>query len=111
MSFKCVIAMVKPDLTDKVVESAKGAGAKGATILQASGTGVREAKTFFGLTLDIRTDAIVFLVDERVVEPVLGAIKEAGRFREPGTGIAFVLTVEQVAGLESQLAGGPDSPE
>ena len=94
--------MIKPNLTDKVVNSAKQAGATGATTIPASGTGAREAKTFFGLSLDIRTDVVIFLVDNEIVEPVLSAIKEAGRFSEPGTGIAFVLAVEQTAGFESQ---------
>ena len=87
-----------------VVNSAKQAGATGATIIPASGTGAHEAKTFFGLSLDIRTDVIIFLVNGEMVEPVLSAIKEAGRFSEPGTGIAFVLAVEQTAGFESQLS-------
>jgi hypothetical protein len=39
-----------------------------------------------------------------MVEPVLSAIKEAGRFSEPGTGIAMVLPVEQTAGMESQMS-------
>jgi len=96
--------MVKPNLTDRVVNSAKQVGATGATIIPASGTGAREAKTFFGLSLDIRTDVVIFLVNSEIVEPVLSAIKEAGRFSEPGTGIAFVLAVEQTAGLESQIS-------
>ena len=96
--------MVKPDLTGRVVDSAKKVGATGATIIPASGTGAHEAKTFFGLSLDIRTDVVLFLVDNEMVEPVLSAIKEAGRFNEPGTGIAFVLAVEQTAGLESQTS-------
>ncbi len=74
MAFKCIVAMVKPDLTDKVVDSAKGAGARGATIIDASGTGAREAKTFFGLSLDIRTEVVLFLVREDGVAPVLSAI-------------------------------------
>ena len=94
--------MVKPNLTDVVVNSAKQMGATGATIIPASGTGAHEASTFFGLSLDIRTDVILFLVDSKLVEPVISAIKEAGRFNEPGTGIAFVLAVEQTAGFESQ---------
>ena len=102
MAIKCIIAMVKPELTDKVVDAAKEKGATGATNVPASGCGAHEAKTFFGLSLDIRTDLIVFLVNEEIVEPVMTAIKEAGRFSEPGTGIAFVLAVEQVAGFESQ---------
>jgi nitrogen regulatory protein PII len=104
MSFKCIIAMVKPDLTDKVVESAKKIGATGATIIDASGTGAREAKTFFGLTLDIRTEVVLFLVNEDLVDSVLSAIRKAGRFHEPGTGIAFVLNVESTIGFESQLS-------
>jgi len=104
MSFKCIVAMVKPDLTDKVVESAKAVGATGATIIDASGTGAREAKTFFGLTLDIRTEVVLFLVNEDLVDPVLSAIRKAGRFHEPGTGIAYVLNVESTIGFESQLS-------
>ncbi len=103
MAYKCIVAMVKPDLTDVVVNSAKKVGATGATIIPASGTGAHEAKTFFGLSLDIRTDLVISLVDSSLVEVVLSAIKEAGQFSEPGTGIAFVLAVDQTTGLESQL--------
>ena len=104
MAYKSIIAMVKPDLTDRVVNSAKKAGATGATIIPASGTGAHEAKTFFGLSLDIRTDVVMIVVDDEMVESVLSAIKKAGRFSEPGTGIAFVLAIEQTAGFESQLS-------
>ena len=104
MAYKSIVAMVKPELTDMVVNSAKQAGATGATIISASGTGAHEAKTFFGLSLDIRTDVVIFLLDDIIVEQVLTAIIEAGRFSEPGTGIAFVLAVEQTAGFESQLS-------
>ena len=102
MAYKSIVAMVKPDLTDRVVNSAKEVGATGATIISASGTGAHEAKTFFGLSLDVRTDVILFLVEDEMVEVVLSAINEAGKFSEPGTGIAFVLAVEQTAGFESQ---------
>lgn len=104
MEFKCVIAMVKPDLTDDVVTAAKMAGAKGATIIPGKGTGAHEAKTFFGLTLDIPTDVIVFLLKTDLVDPVLEVVAMAGRFSEPGTGIAYVVSVDEVVGLESQLS-------
>jgi nitrogen regulatory protein P-II 1 len=104
MAYKSIVAMVKPNLTDRVVDSAKAVGAKGATIIPASGTGAHEAKTFFGLSLDVRTDVIILLVEEGMVEPVLSAIQEAGQFSEPGTGIAFVMNVEQTVGFESQVA-------
>jgi nitrogen regulatory protein PII len=103
MRFKLILASVKNHLTDKVVDGAKKAGATGATIIPARGTGIHEAKSFFGLSLESQTDIIMFLVEEHVVEELLDAIRQAGRFNEPGTGIAFVLPVEHVCGLESQM--------
>jgi len=103
MRFKLILASVKPDISDKVVDTAKEAGATGATIIPARGTGVHEAKTFFGLTLEAQTDIVMFLIEEHIATKILGAIKEAGEFHKPGTGIAFVLPVEHVVGLDSQM--------
>ncbi|WP_029896037.1 P-II family nitrogen regulator [Desulfohalovibrio reitneri] len=103
MKFKMIYAPVKPHKTDPIVDAAKKAGATGATIIQARGTGMREAKTFFGLTLEDQTDIVMFLLEEHLVDPVLEAIKTAGEFHKPGTGIAFVMPVDRVVGLESQI--------
>ena len=103
MRFKLILSSVKPDVTDRIVDAAKASGATGATIIPARGTGSHEAKTFFGLTLEVQTDIVMFLVEEHSVTTILDAIKTAGEFHKPGTGIAFVLPVEQVAGLESQM--------
>ena len=103
MLFKTIVASVKPDITDKVVDAAKEAGATGATILPGRGTGIHEAKSFFGLTLEPQTDIILLLIEEHLVQGILDAIVQAGEFNKPGTGMAFVLPVEQVVGLESQL--------
>lgn len=104
MQFKLILSSVKADITDRVVDAAKKAGATGATIIPARGTGIHEAKTFFGLTLEAQTDIIMLILEEHLVPGVLAAIQTAGKFHEPGTGIAFVVPVEQVLGLESQIA-------
>lgn len=103
MQFKLIMAFVKPSITDNVVDAMKKAGATGATIIPARGTGVHEAKSFFGLSIEDQTDIIVFLVEEHIVENLLKVIQLAGKFDEPGTGIAFVLPVEHIVGLESQM--------
>lgn len=103
MRFKIILASVKSEISDRIVDAGKQAGATGATIIPARGTGIHEAKTFFGLTLEAQTDIIMFLVEEHIVQSILEAIKVAGNFKEPGTGIAFVLPVEHVIGLESQM--------
>ena len=103
MRFKLIIATVKTDVTNSIVDAAKEAGATGATITPSRGMGIHEAKTFFGLTLEAQTDLVMFLLEEHLVKAVMKAICEAGDFKKPGTGIAFVLPVDQVAGLESQM--------
>jgi len=103
MNFKLIIAMIKTDVTDKIVTAAKDAGGTGATIIPARGTGIHEAKTFFGLTLEAQTDVVLFLLEASLVAPVLDSIYKAGGLREAGTGIAFVVDVEHAIGLESQL--------
>ena len=103
MQFKLIMAFVKPNITDTVVDAMKEAGATGATIIPARGTGIHEAKSFFGLSIEDKTDIIVFLVEEHAIEKLMKAIRTAGKFDKPGTGIALVLPVENIAGLESQM--------
>lgn len=104
MEFQLIIALVKEDITDKIVKIAKRKGAPGSTILPARGTGVYEAKSFFGLEFDIQTDMVLFLLEKHLVDVVLAAICEEGQFNNPGTGVAFVLPVTQTAGLQTQHA-------
>ena len=75
----------------------------GATILPGRGTGIHEAKTFLGLTLEAQTDVVFFLVENELVDPLLAAIHQAGRFDQHGTGIAFVVSVEQVTGIHEEI--------
>lgn len=103
MRFKTIFATVKATISDDIVDAGKKAGATGATIIPGRGTGINEAKTFFGLTLEAQTDIVLFLVEEHIVMDILEAIGTAGKFDQPGTGIAFVLPVEHVIGLESQM--------
>jgi len=103
MQFKLILALVKPNVSDSVVDAMKKAGATGATIIPARGTGMHEAKSVFGLSIEAHTEIILFLVEEHVVEKFMKVISDAGKFNKPGTGIAFVLPVEHISGLESQM--------
>ena len=89
MQFKLILSTVKNGMTDRIVDAAKEAGATGATIIPGRGTGIHEAKTFFGLSLETQTDTIMLVVENHLVDKILAAIKTAGEFHKPGTGIAF----------------------
>ena len=103
MKFKVIVAALKPDVTDDVVEAAKACGISGATIVPGRGTGMHDAKTFLGLTLEMQTDVVIFLAEEELIQPVMTGIHRAGRLDEHGTGVVFVLDVEQVAGIKEEI--------
>ena len=103
MTYKGIVAALKPDVTDLVVDAAKACGISGATIIPGRGTGVHEAKTFLGLTLETQTDVVIFLTEDELVEPVIAAIHTAGKLDQHGTGVAFVLPVERVAGIKEEI--------
>ena len=103
MKFKVIVAALKSTVTDDVVEAAKTCGISGATIVPGRGTGMHDAKTFLGLTLEIQTDVVIFLAEEELIQPVMRAIHRAGRLDEHGTGVVFVLDVEQVAGIKDEI--------
>ncbi len=102
MNFKLIVSFVNPQLTEKVIEYAKQAGATGDVILSARGTGSKEVK-LFGVSVENKTDVILFAVEEHIVSKVLDAIVEHCDLKKPGNGIAIVLNIERVAGLESQI--------
>jgi len=103
MRLKLIVASIKRDMTDTVVDTAREAGATGATIIPARGSGSEAKKTFFGLTIEGPTDVVLFVVEEHVSNDILLALTEKCKIQEPGVGIAFSVAIEEVAGIENQM--------
>lgn len=105
MRMKMIMALVKDEITETVIDAAREAGATGATVItSAQGEGLKPEKTFFGLDLAAQRDIVIFLVAEPKAREILETIAEAGRFDEdPGSGIACQIALEDVVGLTSQL--------
>ena len=103
MRFKIILAMVNENYQDKVIESAKEAGATEVTILNARGEGIHKQKYFLGLTMEAQKDMLLFLVEDFIANNIMEAIYNAGHLSEHGNGIAFSLDVDRAIGLESQM--------
>ena len=105
MHFKLIIAFVEDDKTDMVLDAARESGAKGATVINhARGEGMKQSKTFFGLTLDTPRDVLLFLVEEHLSRYILEKIAKAGEFdSKAGAGIAFKVDVEDAIGVMHQV--------
>lgn len=105
MHFKLLIAFVEDDKTEKVMHAAREAGATGATIITAArGEGLKEVKTFLGLTLEAQRDILLFLVEEHLSRHILETVASVGEFdSRPGTGIAIQIDVEDAVGVKQQI--------
>lgn len=103
--YKLIAAIVPKGAAGRVMEAAREAGAEGGTILLARGTGVHEARRFFGITISSERELILILVEPEKREAILEAVVGAGRLDEPARGIAFVLAVEEVTGIVHREEG------
>jgi len=106
MHFKLIVAMVEDTKTNAILDTAREAGAKGATVLnQARGEGVNPAKTFLGLSINAQVDVLLLLVEEHFSRQVLESIARVGDFDSTsGTGIAVQLDVEDALGVRHQIS-------
>jgi len=103
MRFKVILALVNDDYQDEVIEAAKKAGATGVTILNARGEGVHDQKSFFGLSMELQKDMLLFLVEDFNSDQIMDAIYTSGKLDQKGNGIAFSWTIDRAIGLESQI--------
>lgn len=106
MHFKMIIVFVEDGVTDNIMDAARKAGATGATVISnARGEGLKQNKTFFGLTLDSQRDVLLFLVEQHLSRKILETIAQVGQFDEkPGSGIAFQVDVEDAVGVSHQIS-------
>jgi nitrogen regulatory protein PII len=97
-----IITIVNKGNSKNVVEASKKAGAEGGTLLYGRGTGIQHAK-LFGITIEPEKEIVLTLIKREICEKVLNAIVEATDLNKPGKGIAFVLEVEKVVGINHLL--------
>lgn len=104
MHFKLIVAFVEDNKTDAVIHAAREAGATGCTVINnARGEGIKQTKTFFGLTLTTQRDVLLLLVEKHLSRHILEHIGEVGEFdAKPGTGIAVQIDVEDAVGVIHQ---------
>lgn len=107
MQMKLLIAVVDADGTDRMIDSAREAGAAGATLIhQARGEGRRGLSQFLGLSLDACRDVLLFIVPVARADHIIEHIASEAAFDEtPGTGVVFQLDVEDSVGLRHQVRG------
>ncbi len=94
-----IVSIVRKGWGSTVLEASVKAGARGGTVLFGRGAGVHEREKIFGMSIEPEKEILLTIVSSGQARTVLDAIVRAGELNETGRGIAFVVPVEDVAGV------------
>jgi nitrogen regulatory protein P-II 1 len=92
-----ITCIVQRGIADDVVVAAQQAGAQGATIFYARGSGVRERLGIVGLAIEVEKEIITIVVATDQVDRVFEKIYLAGKLDTPGMGLMYVTPLEKAA--------------
>ncbi len=79
-----------------IMTAAREAGAKGGTILNASGTFRENDVQFFGMTLAAEKEMLVIVAETDLADKILNATKDLPMFKANGGGIIYTTNVKRV---------------
>lgn len=90
-----ITCIVQKGNADKIVKAAYKAGAQGATINFAQGSGVREKLGILGVAVEAEKEIINIIVSSEQVNRVFDAMYLEGELDTPGMGFMYVTTLER----------------
>lgn len=96
-----IVAVVNQDYADELVETAKTAGARGGTVINARRTGLDDGNTFLGMHVQAQKDIILILTDRKQKMAIMKAISHEYGLSTDARGLVFSLPVDSVAGLRA----------
>ena len=97
--YSAIFTVVDKGRGEDVVDASKAAGARGATIIHARGSGIHETEMLFAMQIEPEKDVVLVLAKDDIRDNIITVIRERLDIDEPGTGIVFTLAVKDTYGL------------
>ena len=92
--YELLSIIVNSGCADQAMDAARKAGATGGTVINARGTARPGDASFFGITIVPEKELVMILAPKNDIPAIMESIKEEFRDAEPGSGIAFRMSVE-----------------
>lgn len=99
MEYEVIFTIVERGFGQEVIDAANAAGSRGATIINARGSGIHENSMFFSMRIEPEKEIVMILIEKQKSEEVVKSIKSNMDIDEPGKGILFVIDVNKTSGL------------
>jgi nitrogen regulatory protein P-II 1 len=94
---RLITCIVQRGLGDTIVHAARDAGAQGATVFFAKGSGVRERLGALGVAVEVEKEVVSIVVGTEQLDSVFDNIYLAGQLDTPGMGFMYVTPLEKAA--------------
>jgi nitrogen regulatory protein PII len=92
-----ITCIVQKGQADALVKAARGAGAQGATVYYARGTGIREQLGLLSVAVDAEKEVVNIVVARDQVDRVFERVYLEGNLDAPGMGFIYVVPLEKAA--------------
>lgn len=92
-----ITCIVEKGQADTIVTAAREAGAQGATVYYARGSGVRERLGLLGVAVEVEKEIINVAVASEQAEYIFEKMYMAGQLDTPGKGFIYVTPLEKAA--------------
>ncbi len=92
-----VTCVVQKGMADGIVRACRDAGAEGATVYYARGSGVRERLGVLGVAVEVEKEVINVVVATDQVDRIVEVMYLTGKLDVPGMGILYVTRLEKAA--------------
>jgi nitrogen regulatory protein PII len=99
--YNAVFTIVDRGKAEAVVDAAISAGSKGATIINARGSGIDEKSVLFSIVVEPEKEIVMILTEKDLTDTIVSSVRETMKIDEPGKGIMFVLNINKIYGLYS----------
>ena len=100
MNHEVIVVIVNEGHSDKVMDAAREAGARGGTIIHARGSGTKDIEKKYGVVITPQKEMLYILVNEKIRDAVISSINKSVGLETPGQGIVFSLPVSNISGLK-----------
>ena len=94
---RLITCIVQRGLGDTIVQAARDAGAQGATVYFANGSGVRERLGMLGVAVAVEKEVVNIVVGAEQLDVVFDNVYLVGQLNTPGMGFMYVTPLEKAA--------------
>ncbi len=92
-----ITCIVQRGIADTIVKSATEAGAQGATVFFARGSGIRERLGMLGVAVEVEKEIVNIVVSTDHADRIFEAMYLAGKLDTPGMGFMYMTPLEKAA--------------